>query len=59
MPKLFDPFFTTKEPGSGTGMGLNTCYNIIVQKHQGQLEAVSEPDKTSFVVRLPFQVKEA
>jgi two-component system, NtrC family, sensor kinase len=35
--KIFNPFFTTKEVGKGTGLGLSLCYDIIVQKHQGNI----------------------
>ena len=35
--KIFDPFFTTKEVGKGTGLGLSLCYDIIVQKHSGEI----------------------
>ncbi len=28
---IFEPFFSTKEIGSGTGLGLSTCYGIIKQ----------------------------
>jgi signal transduction histidine kinase len=27
--KLFDPFFTTKAPGSGTGLGMAICHNLV------------------------------
>jgi two-component system cell cycle sensor histidine kinase/response regulator CckA len=28
---IFEPFFSTKEVGSGTGLGLSTCYGIVKQ----------------------------
>ncbi len=27
--KIFDPFFTTKAPGSGTGLGMAICHNLV------------------------------
>lgn len=54
--KIFDPFFTTKAPGEGTGLGLNISYNIIVQKHKGQLNVISRPGMTCFQVKLPFKI---
>ena len=53
VPKIFDPFFTTKPPGKGTGLGLNISYNIVVQKHRGDLQVSSFPGKTEFTIRLP------
>jgi signal transduction histidine kinase len=52
--RIFEPFFTTKPPGSGTGLGLSTCYDIIVEKHQGAL-SVHCPDfgGTVFSIRIP------
>jgi PAS domain S-box-containing protein len=35
--RVLDPFFTTKAPGTGTGLGLSISYDIIVNKHGGQL----------------------
>jgi signal transduction histidine kinase len=51
--RILDPFFTTKPPGSGTGLGLEISYNIVVHKHKGTLGFDSEPGKTIFKVRLP------
>lgn len=57
LPKLFDPFFTTKAPGKGTGLGLSISHSIIVQKHQGRIEANSKPGKTVFTVKIPLDCK--
>ena len=56
-PNLFTPFFTTKPQGKGTGLGLSVSYNII-QKHEGMIEAISQPGSTCFVVRLPIRNRE-
>jgi signal transduction histidine kinase len=52
--RIFDPFFTTKPPGVGTGLGLDISYNIVVQKHRGDLKVDSHPGKTSFHIWLPI-----
>jgi two-component system, NtrC family, sensor kinase len=52
--KIFDPFFTTKPPGKGTGLGLSVSYDIIVNKHKGQILVESEENRgAKFTVRLP------
>lgn len=52
--KLFDPFFTTKAVGKGTGLGLYISYQIIVEKHNGQLNCFSVPGKgAEFVIKIP------
>lgn len=56
--KIFDPFFTTKPPGEGAGLGLNISYNIINQKHHGEIRVVSTPGKTIFTVLLPVKLEE-
>jgi signal transduction histidine kinase len=54
--RIFDPFFTTKPIGKGTGMGLSISYQIIVEKHGGKLECVSNPNQgTEFVIQIPIQ----
>ncbi len=56
--RIFDPFFTTKPMGLGTGQGLAITYNIIVEKHGGELTFESEVNVgTTFRVRLPLTVK--
>lgn len=53
--KIFDPFFTTKPVGSGTGLGLSISYQIIVEKHKGQLSCNSIPGSgTEFVMEIPL-----
>lgn len=52
--RIFEPFFTTKRVGEGTGLGLSMAYQIIVEKHGGQLLVEStEGQGTTFTVRLP------
>ncbi|MEM8637852.1 MAG: PAS domain S-box protein [Cyanobacteria bacterium P01_G01_bin.54] len=54
--QLFEPFFTTKPVGKGTGLGLAISYQIIVEKHQGQLLCDSSPEAgTTFKVIIPLQ----
>jgi len=56
--KLFDPFFTTKPPGKGTGLGLSVSYQIVVEKHGGQLQFISQPGQgTEFVISIPIRQK--
>ncbi|MDI9635515.1 AAA family ATPase [Oscillatoria amoena NRMC-F 0135] len=54
--RVFDPFFTTKPVGTGTGLGLAISYQIVVEKHQGQLSCVSAPGRGSeFTIALPLK----
>jgi PAS domain S-box-containing protein len=54
--QLFDPFFTTKPVGQGTGLGLAISYQIVVEKHGGQLWCNSEPGQgAEFVVEIPLR----
>ena len=52
--RLFEPFFTTKPVGKGTGLGLSISYEIIVQKHHGEIFFTSGEGGTEFVLRLPI-----
>jgi signal transduction histidine kinase len=55
--RIFQPFFTTKRMGSGTGLGLDIAYRIVVNRHGGTIRVASEPGDTRFVVRLPRTLK--
>ncbi len=53
--RLFDPFFTTKPVGKGTGLGLSISYQIVVEKHGGQLQCVSTFGQgTEFIIKIPI-----
>ncbi|MCC3425339.1 MAG: PAS domain S-box protein [Microcoleus sp. PH2017_01_SCD_O_A] len=53
--RIFDTFFTTKPVGKGTGMGLSISYQIIVERHQGELYCTSELGKgTEFIIKMPI-----
>jgi PAS domain S-box-containing protein len=54
--RIFDPFFTTKEVGRGTGQGLSTSHNVVVEKHGGTITVETvEGAGTTFIIRLPLQ----
>ncbi|MGK5740990.1 ATP-binding protein [Micromonospora sp. URMC 103] len=53
-PRIFEPFFTTKPVGSGTGLGLDISYRIVVHKHRGDIRVQSAPGNTVFRVLLPL-----
>ena len=53
-PRIFEPFFTTKPVGEGTGLGLDISWRIVVKKHHGEINLVSEPGDTRFRVWLPL-----
>jgi len=58
LDSIFTPFFTTKPVGTGTGLGLSIAYDIIVNKHAGEIKIESEEGKgTTFILRLPIQHK--
>lgn len=54
--RIWEPFFTTKAPGVGTGLGLHIVYNIVVDKHHGQMSVESRPGFTCFQVILPVKL---
>lgn len=53
--RLFDPFFTTKPVGQGTGLGLSISYQIVTEKHQGNLTCSSNLGQGSeFYIEIPI-----
>ncbi len=57
-PQLFDPFFTTKAIGKGTGLGLSVSYQIVVERHGGDLRYHSiVGEGTEFLIDLPTKLK--
>ncbi|CAD5913037.1 sensor histidine kinase [Planktothrix agardhii] len=53
--RIFDTFFTTKPAGKGTGLGLAISYQIISEKHGGQLNFISDLGVgTEFEILLPI-----
>jgi signal transduction histidine kinase len=52
---IFEPFFTTKSVSRGAGLGLSTSYEIVVEKHRGNLTFQTVPEEgTEFVVEIPL-----
>jgi len=53
--KIFNPFFTTKPVGTGAGLGLSISYDIIVNKHKGNIEVESTVgERAKFILTLPI-----
>ena len=59
-PRILDPFFTTKPVGKGTGMGMSISYQIVTDKHGGELTFTSVAGQgTEFVIDIPIWQPEA
>ncbi|MGD1908033.1 MAG: sensor histidine kinase [Leptolyngbyaceae cyanobacterium] len=54
--KIFEPLFTTKPVGQGTGLGLAIANQIVVERHQGNLQVNSQMGQgTTFVMDVPLK----
>ncbi len=54
--KIFNPFFTTKPVGQGTGLGLAISYQVVVDKHHGELKCFStQGEGTEFAIEIPLK----
>jgi len=53
---IFNPFFTTKPVGKGTGLGLSISYDIVVNKHHGEIAVGSNAGEGAiFTIKLPVR----
>jgi two-component system, NtrC family, sensor kinase len=53
--RIFDPFFTTKDVGKGTGLGMSISYQIITDRHQGEISCISSPGQgAEFTIEIPL-----
>lgn len=53
--RIFNPFYTTKEVGKGTGLGMSISHSIVVEKHKGKIECISEIGRgTTFRIQIPI-----
>ncbi|HLO89506.1 MAG TPA: AAA family ATPase [Nostocaceae cyanobacterium] len=54
--RIFDHLFTTKGVNKGTGLGLAIARQIVVEKHGGSIEVISEPNQGAcFVISIPIE----
>ena len=52
--QIFNPFFTTKPVGEGTGLGLSISYDIVKNKHHGDIQVESiKSVGTKFTLEFP------
>ena len=57
--EIFKPFFTTKPIGEGSGLGLSLSYDIIVNKHHGEIDVTSNPGEGAvFTFKIPIKQEE-
>lgn len=53
--RIFNPFYTTKVVGKGTGLGMSISHSIVVEKHKGKIECISEIGHgTTFRIQIPI-----
>jgi signal transduction histidine kinase len=55
LDRAFEPFFTTKDVGSGTGLGLDITWRIVVERHHGDIDFDTSPGGTTAHVHLPLR----
>lgn len=54
LDKIFEPFSTTKPEGAGSGLGLASLKELVINKHKGTLDVESQVGQyTKFTLRIP------
>lgn len=56
LDKVFNPYFTTKHQTQGTGIGLYTSYDIIVNHLNGNLRVENTTNGAKFFIELPLRI---
>ncbi len=56
MDKIFNPYFTTKHQSHGTGIGLYSSYDIVVNHLGGTLEVENSEHGAKFFIKLPLNL---
>ncbi|WP_320035042.1 HAMP domain-containing sensor histidine kinase [Halarcobacter sp.] len=54
--KIFNPYFTTKHQSQGTGIGLYSAYDIVVNRLSGLLYVENTKEGAKFCIELPLNV---
>jgi len=56
LDKIFNPYFTTKHQYQGTGVGLYSAYDIVVNRLNGKLYANNTQNGAKFFIELPLNI---
>ncbi len=57
---IFDNLFTTKGVNGGTGLGLAIAKQIMIDKHNGQIDCLSAlGEGTKFIIALPIYLSQS
>ncbi len=54
--KIFNPYFTTKHQTQGTGIGLYSSYDIVVNHLGGTLDVKNSENGAKFYIKLPLYI---
>ncbi|WP_419765933.1 MAG: sensor histidine kinase [Arcobacter sp.] len=54
--KVFNPYFTTKHQSNGTGIGLYSSYDIVINHLGGTLDVENSEHGAKFFIKLPLNI---